>query len=48
MDEYYSLIQKLPPPFCTELAGLNPQIAPMCRSCACAPTSRRCLPSRAG
>ena len=28
MDEYYSLIQKLPPPFCTELAGLNPQIAP--------------------
>lgn len=28
MDEYYTVIQKLPPPFCAELAGLSPQIAP--------------------
>lgn len=28
MDEYYTLIQKLPEPFRPELSGLNPQIAP--------------------
>ena len=28
MDEYYTLIKKLPEPFRTELSGLNAQIAP--------------------
>lgn len=28
MDEYYSLIRQLPPPYQNELAGLNSQIAP--------------------